>query len=55
MPDTLDEMIGIADRLLPVYRAVRPISDVQLENYFLSKRVHQLETRLAALEAARGD
>jgi hypothetical protein len=53
MPDTVDEMFMLYRRVQPVYEKLRPMTDAQIENYFLEKRVHQLETRLAALEAAK--
>jgi hypothetical protein len=53
VPETIAEMNAIADRLLPVYRELKLLNMAEKQAFFLDKRLHQLETRLAALEAAK--
>jgi hypothetical protein len=42
---------ALSGRLEPVVRELRPMTDTQLQNYFLEKRVLKLEQQLAALAA----
>jgi len=55
LPDDEDTLFKISARVSKVYDELRPKTSDQIRIFFAERRLHLVETRLAALEGQEGN